>query len=87
MFPRIGFHATLFSLLFPILLTLLITMTLHAQVSITGLCTEGLMAPLGKGTEKPHFSWEISSAERNIKQVAYEIKVHHLNPGKKITTI
>lgn len=87
MFPRIGFHATLLPLLFPLGLTLLITLPLHGQVSVTGLRTEGLMAPLGIGTEKPHFSWEISSAERNIQQVAYELKVNQINPGKKMTTI
>ena len=87
MLPRIGFLSNLFNLLFPIGMSLMITFSLHAQLSVNSLRTEGLMAPLGVGTEKPHFSWAISASERNIKQVAYEIKVHQINPGKKMTTV
>ncbi|MCD8288126.1 MAG: family 78 glycoside hydrolase catalytic domain, partial [Porphyromonadaceae bacterium] len=44
-------------------------------VTITGLRTEGLISPLGIGTETPRFSWRLQSDEQNVRQISYHIVV------------
>ncbi|MGC4038300.1 MAG: glycoside hydrolase family 78 protein [Chitinophagaceae bacterium] len=49
------------------------------QVKVESLLTENLSNPIGIDVKQPRFSWQLSSAKRNITQTAYEIK---LNDGK-----
>lgn len=55
--------------------------TVQAQTQIANLTTEGLTNPLGIDNPKPHFSWQLVSKQRNIMQVAYEIKVAEIEAG------
>jgi alpha-L-rhamnosidase len=62
-------------LLFPILMLFLISQLSKAQVSPIKLLTENLSNPIGLDIAQPRFSWQIESAQRNVMQSAYEIKV------------
>src|SRR4051812_49434326 len=42
---------------------------------VDNLRCEYLINPLGIGTTKPRFSWEIKDARRNVKQTAYQVIV------------
>lgn len=46
-----------------------------ASLSVVNQRCENLVNPLGIEEERPRFSWEISSSERNVKQLAYQILV------------
>jgi alpha-L-rhamnosidase len=46
-----------------------------AQVTVTGLLTENKPDPLGIDASVPRFSWQLSSAQRNVLQAAFEINV------------
>jgi alpha-L-rhamnosidase len=50
-----------------------------AQVILQNLKVENQSNPVGLGTSKPRFSWVLSSKQRNIKQIAYEIQVKEGN--------
>jgi alpha-L-rhamnosidase len=61
-----------------LLLTILfsaICQVLPAQVTVTGQLTENRTEPIGLGTMHPRFTWKIVSADRNVMQSAYEIRV------------
>ncbi len=46
-----------------------------AQVNVNKLSVEYLKNPVGIDVEKPRFSWNIQSKERNLHQSAYQISV------------
>ena len=57
-------------------LVLCFTVTVQAQtVTLTDLTCEHLTNPIGINEKQPRFSWKIASEKRNIRQVAYEIRV------------
>jgi alpha-L-rhamnosidase len=62
-----------------LLLLLLASNSLPAQVSINNLRCEMLQNPEGIDVTQPRLSWEIVSDARNVKQVAYEIVVSSSN--------
>ncbi|GAB3018356.1 hypothetical protein GCM10027051_24370 [Niabella terrae] len=47
----------------------------HAAVAVRQLLVEQQSFPIGIGTARPRFSWQLHSDQRNIRQVAYEILV------------
>lgn len=49
--------------------------TAVAQVSVTGLRTDGLTDPVGLSPTAPTLSWVVESDRRNTVQTAYEIRV------------
>ncbi len=53
-----------------------------AQLKLANLLTENLSAPLGIGTQRPRFSWQLVSAKRGVKQTAYEMEL--IASGKKL---
>ncbi len=55
--------------------SLLLNLTSFAQLKITDLTVEHLVAPLGLGAAQPRLSWKMVSDQRNILQSAYEIQV------------
>src|SRR6185437_6226824 len=59
---------------FPLLLQF-IAISVFAQVKVSQLLCNNLSNPVGIGNAKPQFSWQITSASRNVLQTAYEIKV------------
>lgn len=87
MIARVGFLTYIFQFFLVIYLLLALTTGLYAQVVLSGLKTEGLTAPIGIGKATPHFSWMLSSEQRNVKQSFYEIKVQQVNAGKKAASI
>jgi alpha-L-rhamnosidase len=61
-----------------IVITAFLTFSLNAafaQVSLQNLRTELLQEPLGIDVLKPKLSWEIHSAQRDVKQTAYQVLV------------
>ncbi|MBI3717945.1 MAG: family 78 glycoside hydrolase catalytic domain [Sphingobacteriales bacterium] len=52
-----------------------------SQVTVSDLLCNNLKNPVGIGTAKPRFSWQLNSTQRNVKQAAYEIKVSN---GKEV---
>ena len=46
-----------------------------ADVSVTGLCTEQMVDPMGLDTAVPRMSWRLESSQRNVMQTAYRILV------------
>ena len=46
-----------------------------AQLTVQNLLTENQTNPVGLGVEKPRFSWQLVSPQRNVKQTAYEVSV------------
>lgn len=50
-------------------------LTSFAQLSVSGLKTEGRENPVGLDIKQPRFSWVMESGKRNVKQIAYEISV------------
>ena len=57
------------------ILLALLPVVLMAQVGVTGLRTENLVEPMGIDTPQPRFSWQITSAKKNVVQTAYHIVV------------
>ncbi len=53
-----------------------------SQVKLQNLQTGNFTNPIGIGVQQPEFSWQLTSNERNVTQIAYEIK---LSQGKKQT--
>ncbi len=49
--------------------------SLSAQTTAVGLRTENLEDPVGLSTSQPRFSWRLQSSQRDVSQVAYEIRV------------
>jgi len=47
----------------------------NAQVKLQKLLTENLTNPVGLDISTPRFSWQLVSDQRNVSQIAYEIKV------------
>ena len=58
-----------------IVFILLWNLTSYAQLSVSGLKTEGRENPSGLDIKQPRFSWILESGKRNVKQTAYEISV------------
>jgi len=56
-------------------LLLIISLNSFAQLSVSGLKTEGRENPSGLDTKQPRFSWVLNSEKRNTRQSAYEILV------------
>jgi alpha-L-rhamnosidase len=54
---------------------LLNTLAATSQVTVHHLRTENLENPIGIDISTPHFSWQLESGQRAIKQTAWEIKV------------
>ncbi len=46
-----------------------------AQVSLQRLTVENLSNPIGIGVAAPRFGWQLVSAQRNVRQTAYELQV------------
>ena len=46
-----------------------------AKVGVTNLRVENLKEPLGIDTDKPRFSWQITSDKKAVRQTAYQIVV------------
>jgi alpha-L-rhamnosidase len=46
-----------------------------AQISVSHLLAENLSDPIGIDSRQPRFSWQLSAADRNVRQTAYEIQV------------
>lgn len=59
-----------------------------AQIKVQYLRTENLNNPIGIDILQPHFSWQLSSNEKNIMQTGYEIRLGEdaaaLNKGEGI---
>ena len=70
---RAGFHAVLKTHHMALLLCLLCALPMRAEV--VDLKCEGLTAPLGIDTTKPHFSWKHTLTHNGEQQTAYEIQV------------
>ena len=51
-----------------------------AQTNVQNLLVENRTNPMGLDITQPRFSWQLLSAQRNVYQTAYEIK---LTAGKK----
>ncbi len=49
--------------------------SLSAQTRVIKLLTENRTNPIGLDKRQPRFSWQLSAAERNVLQSAYEIKI------------
>jgi alpha-L-rhamnosidase len=74
-----------FTLLFAILLFISIGNTFAAvKTEVKQLICEYHTNPMGIDIQKPRLSWQISSAEENILQTAYEIKVTDQTPKGKL---
>lgn len=54
---------------------LLFALSVSAQVKVQNLLTENLNNPIGIDAQRPGFSWQLVSSQRNVLQTAYEIKV------------
>ncbi len=67
--------------LFIILVALQVTLLSVAQLKTDNLLVENLSNPLGIDVLQPNFSWQLVSPQRNVKQVAYEIKVSDSEAG------
>jgi alpha-L-rhamnosidase len=61
--------------LYNVIFCLLISVVSFAQVTVSGLKTEGQENPVGLDVVQPRFSWILQSAKRNVKQTAYELTV------------
>ena len=46
-----------------------------AQITVQHLTVENQANPIGLGIDKPRFSWQLASPQRNVTQTAYEIQV------------
>ena len=46
-----------------------------AQSGVSNLLVENLKNPVGLDVRQPRFSWQLANDRRNIRQLAYEIKV------------
>jgi alpha-L-rhamnosidase len=62
----------IFLTLLPIVL---LSLPSKAQVTPSNLLTENFSNPVGIDAANPRFSWQLLSAQRNVGQSAYEIKV------------
>ncbi|MCH5597812.1 glycoside hydrolase family 78 protein [Niabella ginsengisoli] len=58
-----------------LLLLLLFSYLVEAQVQVQNLLVEQQSHPIGIATSQPRFSWQITSDKRNVEQTAYEIIV------------
>jgi alpha-L-rhamnosidase len=47
----------------------------HAQISVNDLLTNNRINPIGIDEVQPCFTWQLTSAQRNVMQSAYEINV------------
>ena len=69
-------YKRLFKMKILLFLVLCFTVTVQAQtVTLTDLTCEHLTNPIGINEKQPRFSWKIASEKRNLRQVAYEIRV------------
>ena len=57
------------------LLVLLLPTWVMAKVGVTNLAVEGLRSPLSIDTDKPRFSWQITSDKNDVRQTAYQLAV------------
>lgn len=60
---------------FLLLCPVIVCLSVQAQVQVQDLQTESLKDPLGIDARQPRLSWQLSSKEKNILQLAYEIRV------------
>lgn len=60
------------------------SLTAQAQLSISNLFTEGLINPIGVDNPIPQLSWTIKSAQRNVLQTAFELKVFDNTQSKTV---
>lgn len=60
---------------FVIILQVLFSLSLTAQVRLENLRTENADNPIGLDITHPRFSWQLVSDQRNSKQTAYEIRM------------
>ena len=58
-----------------LLIMLIASSVLKCQPAITGMYTENLKNPLGIDSMNPRFTWIIESADHDVKQLAYEIRI------------
>ncbi len=58
-----------------IISVLFLAVTMHAQVSLSGLRTEQLDKPLNVENPQPRLSWIIQSSEKGVMQTAYHVLV------------
>ncbi|PZR28118.1 MAG: alpha-L-rhamnosidase [Citrobacter freundii] len=54
-----------------------------AQLAVTNPLCENRHNPIGLDITQPRFSWQLSSAQRNTQQTAYELIVETASSGKK----
>lgn len=57
------------------ILALFTSLSAMAKVDVTNAKTENMSNPLGLDTNKPRFSWQITSDKKDVIQTAYEILV------------
>src|SRR5438105_9361011 len=60
---------------FFILLSLVFTIQVHAQVEVVQLRCGNLEKPLGIDVQIPRFSWQIISPQRSVRQTSYHLLV------------
>ncbi len=58
-----------------LLFTLCISLCTVAQIKIYNLQTENLVNPIGIVDKMPRLSWQLTSNQRNVRQIAYDIRV------------
>lgn len=61
-------HRTIFAILFIPILS-------FAQIEVKNLQTENRINPIGMVEPQPRFSWQLDSKERDVRQIAYDIRV------------
>ncbi len=73
---------------FLVALFLLLFSFLEAQTNVSNLLCEYHTNPIGIDIVKPRLSWQLSSNQQNLKQIAYEVRVansiENLNKPKKV---
>ena len=55
------------------------SLPIMAKVGLSSLKVENLVSPLGIDTDKPRFSWKITSDKKEVVQTAYQIVVNDAN--------
>lgn len=59
-----------------LILIVFVAIAAHGQVKIESVLIENRTNPVGLDTKQPRFTWQMSSAKKNVTQSAYEIKVN-----------
>lgn len=58
-----------------LIVSVIVTHSISAQVTLTNLLCENLTNPIGIDIENPRFSWQLISNTRSTMQTAYEIRL------------